>query len=331
MDLKADLFFFLGILVFIFVIWVATGGPNRPISFAGPFITPISTYGDEQEAYGGSIWDWTPGAADNTWFSWNPINVRSGEDNVQRTLWDTQDSLSDLQEQLQDERLFGTPSVYRGKVTISASRTTLAQTDEDEEYLTLSVSGKEPITISGWRIVSVRSRTHATIPNGVTLYKKGRVNHTVPITLSPGERAIVATGRSPIGVSFKENICIGYLEDRQDYRPQLSGTCPTPLSDFERFYDGASRDYQECREAVRTLPRCETPSSSDVDVSDKCYDFMRDYFTYNSCTTYHANDRNFWGRTWRVYLGKSDDLWRESNDTLKLLDANGHTVDIYSY
>lgn len=329
MDLRADFFFFLAILVFIFAAWVATGGPNRPISFAGPFITPISTYGEEQNAYGGSIWDWTPDS-DGSWFHWTPITVRTSEDSAQQELWKTQDTLTDLQKELQDARLFGTPSVYRGKVSLSASRSVLGQTDESLEYVTISVSGKENVNISGWRLVSTRTRASATIPNGVTLYKTGRVNQTSPIILSPGERAIVSTGRSPVGVSFKENSCIGYLEDPQDYTPRLSGSCPTPLSDFERFYDGANKDYQQCRDTVSRLPRCETPSSRSG-MSSSCYDFVRDHLTYNSCTTFHANDRNFWGNNWRVYLGKSDDLWPERNDTLKLLDANGHTVAIFSY
>lgn len=331
MDLKQDAFFFLAIFLFIFVAWVATGGPNKPISFAGPFITPVSTYNDQQEAYGdGNFWDGAVRDADS-WF-WHPGKSSSTGGDTQQGLWDAQDDLNSLQKDLQQSRLFGTPSVYQNKVTLSAGTAALSQTDEDSEYVTIALSGsaRESVTISGWKIVSTRTRSSATIPNGTVLLKSGSLNNTGPITLEPGDRAYVVTGRSPAGISFKENICIGYLEDRQDYTPRLTTSCPAPLSDFDRFYDGAARDYQECRDSVRALPRCETPSSSNG-VSSTCYQFMRKYLTYNGCVMYHANDRNFWGSTWRVYLGKSDDLWPLRNDTLKLLDANGYTVDIYSY
>lgn len=331
MDLQQDAYFFLAIFLFIFVAWVATGGPQKPISFAGPFITPVTTYNDEQQAYGGhNFWDVAVNDADS-WF-WHPGKSTGANTDTQKGLWDVQDNLTDLQKDLQASRLFGTPSVYEGKVTLSAGTAALAETDEDQEYVTISLSGsaKESVAISGWKIVSTRSRATATIPNGTVLYKSGSVNNTEPITLAPGERAVVVTGRSPAGVSFKENACTGYLEERQDYYPRLSTSCPAPSADFDRFYDGAARDYQTCKTAVRSLPRCETPSSSNG-VSSTCFQFMRKYLTYNGCITYHANDRNFWGRTWRVYLGKSDALWPAKNDTLKLLDGNGYTVDIYSY
>lgn len=334
--MRADIFFFLAIFVFIFVAWVATGGPQRPISTAGPFITPVTNTGQEQEGYGGNWWD-IPKTESNWWDStWGGSSSRSSSNNsdtnsAQRELWRTQDTLEELQRETQDARLFGTPSPHKGKVSISNSVKPLESEDEDLEYITLTSSSRENIDITGWKLVSVRHKTYGFIPRGTTLYRSGSVNQTAAIVLQPGDRAIVTTGRSPVGVSFRENSCSGYLADRQDFVPELRTSCPAPLDDFERFYDGASRDYQACKDAVRRAPRCETPTDRDG-ASDACYRFMRSYYTYNSCITYHANDRDFWGRTWRVYLGRTrDDLWASSNDTIKLLDANGLTVDTFSY
>ncbi len=39
----SDGLFFSLVVLFFFVLWVASGGPSKPISFAGPFVTPIST------------------------------------------------------------------------------------------------------------------------------------------------------------------------------------------------------------------------------------------------------------------------------------------------
>ena len=41
--MRSDVFLFIGILViFCFIVWVASGGPSRPLSFSGPSITPTT-------------------------------------------------------------------------------------------------------------------------------------------------------------------------------------------------------------------------------------------------------------------------------------------------
>jgi len=319
--MRSDILFFLGVFAFLFVAWVATGGPQKPISFAGPFITPVTTIGDEQRGYG-SFWN----TAENpsNWWDW------SGGDSESRNVWRAQEEIADLQRELQDARLFGPPSPFKDVVSLSGNASVLASEDEDEEYLTITVSGSADgaINMDGWRLVSVRSRESADLPDAAAVFRSGSVNQTAPLTLNPGDRAVVVTGRSPVGVSFRENACTGYLADRQDFTPQLSRSCPSPMDDFERFYDGSASNYQYCKEKVQELGRCSTDYGS---VSGTCYQFMREHYTYNGCMTYHAADRNFWKTTWRVYLGEREDLWPARNETIKLLDAAGNTVDMISY
>jgi len=323
--MRSDILFFLGVFVFLFVAWVATGGPEKPISFAGPFITPITDAGEEQRGYG-SFWE--GGAADDNWWDWS---WDSDPNSAQKEIWKAQDELSDLQRDLQDARLFGNPSVYKDVVSISGSGPSLASADEDEEYVTISVSSRAEgaINMDGWRLVSVRTKESAALPKAAAVFRSGSVNQTAPLTLSPGERAIVVTGRSPVGVSFRENACSGYLADRQDFKPSLAASCPAPMDDFERFYNGGARDYQSCKDRVAQVERCSTSGRSGT--SGSCGEFMREHFTYNGCMTYHAADRNFWSKTWRVYLGEREDLWPERNETIKLLDSQGNTVDLISY
>lgn len=326
--MRADILFFVGIFAFLFVAWVSTGGPQRPISFSGPFITPITNVNQEQRGYG-NFWD--VGRGETNW--WTGDFSGSGTSNTQSELWKAQEDLEDLQRDLQESRLFGTPSPYRGTVSLAKSVGPLKSVDGDEEYVTINVSGSAdaPVSITGWKLVSVRTNAYGYIPQGVSLFRSGSVNTPQPISLAPGERAIVVTGRSPIGVSFKENMCSGYLESRQDFHPSLASSCPSPRNDFDRFYDGAASDYQKCRDAIHAIPRCET-ADLPRGTSNSCWAFAREFFTYNGCLTYHANDRGFWGKTWRVYLGhRNDDLWPTANDTLKLLDAEGKTVDIFTY
>jgi len=326
--MKADALFFLAIFLFIFVAWVSTGGPKRPISFAGPFITPVTNTGQEQEGYG----SWRDAfEGENNW--WNGAWSGFADNNPRETsISQAQSDLADAQRELQEARLFGPASVYKDVVTLSANTSTLAADDPDEEYLTISVSGRaeSAISMSGWRLVSVRSKESATLPSAVPVFKSGSVNQTVPLTLNPGERAIVVSGRSPVGASFRENACAGYLAVRQDFVPALSRSCPARMDDFERFYNGAASDYQSCKAAVQNGSQCERPRQGGA--SSACDEFMRAHYSYNGCVTYHASDRNFFGSTWRLYLGESrDDLWPSRNETIKLLDAADNTVDIVTY
>ena len=49
--MKADALFVILCIVMLYVAWVVTGGPSRAFSTNGPFITPVSRPGEQQQAY----------------------------------------------------------------------------------------------------------------------------------------------------------------------------------------------------------------------------------------------------------------------------------------
>ena len=49
--MKADALFVIACLFMVYLAWVITGGPNRPISKAGPYITPVTRPGEESQGY----------------------------------------------------------------------------------------------------------------------------------------------------------------------------------------------------------------------------------------------------------------------------------------
>ncbi len=121
-----------------------------------------------------------------------------------------------------------------------------------EEYITLGNRGKESIDITGWQIKNGKSsRAYdtggtirylpsdtATIPRGAQFISPTGNNVLQNIVLKPGETAIITTGtatpQSPYRiVSFKENICTGYIENLPDYAftPALSRNCPRPQNE----------------------------------------------------------------------------------------------------
>jgi hypothetical protein len=306
----SDGIFFLGVLAFFFILWFATGGPTKPISFAGPYITPITDVDTIQQGYGD-----TPAADFRSRSIWSDIMSGnfSGGSNL---------------------NMVGVPSPLKGAVEV-ASVAGVASEDADEEYVVLRAVGDTSVDITGWSLVSGASGRSVRIPEGASLPRSGRVNATGRIVLNPGDEAIVVTGESPIGTSFKENICIGYLTRNQDFVPSVSAQCPSASREFDQYYPGNALRDDRCYERVRDTATCDTPS--DRSVSSSCTQFIDDRLTYSGCVNTHSVDADFYGDTWRIYLeyensrGRTDEFWKSSRDAVKLLDAEGKTVDLYTY
>jgi len=315
--MRSDLFLFFGILIFIFVVWIATGGPSRPISFSGPYITPITTTGGSATGYSLRGATSTPASTRQT-----QSNLRQVEQNV-----------IDLQKSLAQAAHFGTPSVYKGLVTIRHSVSSLRTSDADKEYVSISVSSRATtgIDITGWRLASEAAGHSIRIPEGVGLPRSAIVNQTSAIVLSAGQTAIIVTGDSPVGMSFRENMCTGYFDQFQDFTPSIAHSCPAPQNDFSRFYLGNQHNYDACLAYVKTIPRCTVPLDEPSGLSSDCLNFIDDNLNYNSCVTQHLPESSFFGNTWRIYLGHDDEFFTKTHDTIKLLDTAGNTVDLLSY
>jgi hypothetical protein len=317
--MRSDLFLFFGILIFIFVVWVATGGPSRPISFAGPYITPITAPGGTGTGYSLK----SGGGTSNT----------ASPQHVQQSVNQIEQNVINLQKSLAEAAHFGTPSVYKGLVTIRHSVGSLLTNDPQKEYVTIAASGRATtgIDITGWRIQSEAVGHSLRIPEGVSLPHSAIVNQTEPIVLSAGQSAIITTGDSPVGMSFRENLCTGYFDQFQNFTPSLPHLCPLPQSDFTRFYLGNQHSYDACLAYVKTVQRCIIPLDTPSNLSTDCNRFIDTNLNYNGCVAQHTADPNFFGNTWRIYLGQDDQFFTKTHDTIKLLDSSGNTVDLLSY
>jgi hypothetical protein len=314
--MRSDLFLFFGILIFIFVVWVATGGPSRPISFSGPFITPITTVGGHGVGYGLS----------------RGTSTATSSATIQRSLSAAQQDIINLQKSLVANTHFGPVSPFKGLVTIRHSVGSLRTSDPNKEYLTISVSTRASsgIGITGWRIESEVSGNNMRIPSGVSLPKSTLVNDSAPIVLSPGETAIITTGESPVGMSFRENMCTGYFDQFQNFTPSLPNICPSASDDFDRFFPGSSRTYDACKAVIKTVSRCEVPLKTPP-LSSDCQNFIDKYIYYNGCVAAHTADKGFFGTTWRIFVSRDKEFFTKTHDTIKLLDLDEKTVDLLSY
>ena len=313
-----DAWFFIGIFAFIFLVWVATGGPTHQLAFSGPTLS-------QPGALGGGGYLSLPTAP----FSLGSNGVSlpgSSSGTGSNAPVPSSSSLSGVD--------FGTPSPYRGIVTLSHYVSGAGSTDPNNESVRISVDSNAgtPVDLSGWTLESEATGAAIVIPKGTETPHSGIVNAVQDIVLSPGEQAIVISGRSPIGASFRENKCIGYFAQFQTFSPALPDTCPSPTTELASFY-GSSYYVRDasCIDYVNTLSRCQAVLTPPTTVSGACQTFLVKYLNYNGCVSAHESDSDFLGNTWRIYLGRTNSMFRSQHEVVKLLDSSGKTVDAFSY
>ncbi len=315
-----DAWFFVGVLVFIFIIWIAVGGPLRTPSLSVPTV--------KQGALGGETYIRLPRAPYDIG---NSSTVLVGSSDGGSYYGSSGDS-GPLPVSLEGV-LIGTPSPYRGAVSMSHYVINASSSNFGTEYVQLAVAQNAgaPVDITGWRLVSEVTGKAAIVPRGTVVPTSGIVNQVQNIVLLPGERAFIVSGLSPVGTSFRENKCVGYLSTFQQFSPSLPQNCPVPRDELAAFYGAYYVRDSTCVEYVNTLPRCETVLFPPKTLSKECRNFTTQHFNYNACVSAHRNDTNFNGTVWHLYLGRDKHMWRAKYEIVKLLDASGKTVDAFSY
>lgn len=304
-----DAWLIIAVFVFAFVLWVSTGGPTRPISFAGPYITPITDVDDTQSGYG------------------DDISIGNGSRGARSGVWSVRSVFGRFENSVGESEDVGVVSPEAGQVRIISGSGGPGGSSPDREYVALRAEA-ESVNITGFRLVSSRSGASATIPQGTTAPRSGTVTN---IVLVGDEEAVVTTGSSPIGSSFRENRCIGYLGVTSFIPPLANRSCPSPTEELGRGYPGDADSYDECRAIVSRIPRCDVRPDIPREASSECERFIETRLNYQGCVDAHFNDSDFRGDTWRVYLNQGRELWRSDDETIRLLDREGRTVDIYSY
>ena len=316
--MEHDAWFFIGIFAFIFVIWIAVGGPTHPLAFTGPSLSQPSPLGN------GTYLQLprAPGIGTS--------NVSlAGSSNGGNSSGGSGTAVPSLIGGV----AFGSPSLYRNLVTLSHYVSGSGSSNPSNEYVELSVAQNAgvPVDITGWTIESEATGNASVIPKGTEVPTSGIVNAAQDIILTPGTRAILVSSQSPIGASFRENKCIGYFSTFQKFSPSLPQNCPSPSDELLSFYGSDYIRDAACIDYTKKLSRCQVALTPPVTVSGTCQSFIVKYFNYNGCVDAHKNDADFNGNTWRVYLGRSSSMWRTKNELVKLLDKDGKTVDAFSY
>ena len=206
--------------------------------------------------------------------------------------------------------------------------------DPAREYIEIRAAkgNTEPVKISGWTVKSAATGKTAAIGNGVYLPASGVLNQEQPIYLAPGSNAYIVTGRSPKGYSFRLNKCTGYFEEFQDFEPRLPKECPLP--EDEAYPTGPNGVTDACIDYIEDINRCDAHLESlplSFTNDPLCQEFVSERVHYSGCVDAHKNETDFYRNEWRVFLGRDTELWKESRETILLLDESGKAVDSVSY
>lgn len=222
-------------------------------------------------------------------------------------------------------------SPYSGKVFISEHTATESGVSKEFIQLTASDSNTAPIPLTNWVLQSAVSGVRVGIPLAAPLFVLGAVNSVQPIYLEPGASVFITTAISPVGASFRENICSGYLNELQKFTPELSNECPAPSESLPMTAENLRIYGSSCFDYLNTLNQCHFPTTLPGDLSSACRSYISNTTSYNGCTNTYRNRTSFNLPAFRTYLGLSTELWANSHDVIHLLDEQGRTVDVLTY
>jgi len=244
---------------------------------------------------------------------------------IKARIQDAEYKKQDLERQLAIENERKNSSIYKDKILFNWGS---SSSDPNFEYIEISANynNTEPINITGWALTSTSTNQSVTIPKSTSLYFAGQANSEENVYLKPGERAYIITGRSPIGYGLRTNKCSGYLSQFNTFYPGLYSQCPSARNeDLSQIRRSPSND--NCFDLIDSYPTCRVQTEMlNNSYSSECQNFIKNKMTYPNCISVHKNDPDFWGSEWRVYLKRSEVLWKTRRETVILYDNTAKPV-----
>jgi hypothetical protein len=328
--------FLIGATILLFIAyWVYSGGFSNSLKLVHGLDNPFTLL--SSTSTGGALH--LPGQPDSLVDTINTTEGDTGSVDGGDSSLSAQDQLSALQNQYdqlsaeaKDPKNFGNPSPYRNQVTFG-DQDAQAGTP-DSEYLTLQAgyANTAPISLAGWSLQSAVTGARIVLPQAAPEFVSGVLNNVASVSLSAGSMAYIVSGPSPVGVSFRENICTGYLAELQKFTPELNLACPLASDELSLNAQNIANFGDTCIDYAKSLSQCHFPGlDTRPDVTDVCENFLLTRLSYNGCMYAHRNDSNFYSSVWRLYLASGVPLWRDTHDVIRLLDAQGRTVDVLTY
>lgn len=317
-------------LAALVVVWILSGGPRKVIEDTEAFV-------DRSTPKEGEMLfrlPWQPVELFPTLDITDALNFTE-DTSVQAppmSLEELEAEYDRLSAEVQTTKTFGNPSPFIGKVTILEDASGVRENSAKEESLQImaNYTNSETIDVSGWMLESALSGVRVMIPPSASPFIANSANVLGPTGLAPGGLAIVSSAPSPVGVSFRENMCTGYLAQFQSFSPPLADECPSPSRVLPLTDTNLAQYGEACFDAIANLPLCRFPQNLSG-VSAACQSYLTQNLSYNGCVSANSFHTGFHTNVWRVYLGAGGELWRNSHDAIRLLDGQGRTVSVFVY
>jgi hypothetical protein len=307
---KRDLYWVIIILTVLGLVWYLSGGLKKTSSTSGPFLK-------------------TPQKKEEVKISKQTADAARKVSNEIPTGGIISAATSSTSTQ-QPSLVVAPPSVnesfFKNEIKLSAGWQA-KETDPAKEYVTITADSRnaKPIKITGWTIQG-KTGVSAIIGQATYLPIQGKINPLLDVYLNPGEKAIILTGQSPLGYSFRLNKCIGYLSQFQTFVPSLPKNCPLPKNEYlPSTFNDACLDY------IDKLQACQIQTKIDPFLQTICQDFVREKVNYSACVSSHKEGKDFYKPEWRIFINNTKEIWKQEREELVLRDDVGKIVDNAAY
>lgn len=261
--------------------------------------------------------------------STKPLTEKQKQALIAKEIREVEKEVKELKKKVEEEIKKKTHSEYNEIIKLSS---VIKNKDPKKEYLKITVGNlKAPVNVTGWTVKSLSSGVSVTIPKSTYLFFVNSPNSEQDIYLESKDVMYLTTGISPNGSSFKKNKCSGYLSQFQTFTPSLGTSCPRPRDeDLSSIPKTVNND--DCLEYIERFPSCRTQTkSTPANWSYECTNFIYTKINYSSCVDTHKNDADFYKNEWRVYLKRSERLWKDRREVIVLYDSLGKIVDTLEY
>ncbi len=212
-------------------------------------------------------------------------------------------------------------SPYKGKIEITSLRGT-GKTPESEQITLANKSSVETISITGFRVENSRGGSFE-IPKGHELFGFS-VTANDPIRLRPGDQAVITLGRQEREINFRENLCIGFLDEFSKFSPSLSHRCPrVNPKEFPELSD-------RCIAKLGSVQSCRMMKQDEFTDSG-CIAFAGAHLNYAGCVRDQRERPDFYSKRWLVWMQRPTEFFRNVTERVILKDQQGRAVDEQSY
>lgn len=215
-------------------------------------------------------------------------------------------------------------SPYLGKVSLSSVRT---KSPPFSMTLRTSIASGESIDITGWTVDGNSGGFE--IRQGIEKFHSVLNPFLSNIVLKRSDKVLIKEGRSPFGrnVSFRPNLCFGYLRPFYDFVISVPRSCPDRATLGEVTYlNPICQDF--VLNDIRTSS-CTVPNTTTIQGDSECLSFISNRYNYDACYDLHSKEPGFDENEWHVYIERS--FGHPLHDVIELLDENGRLVDSYIY